>query len=68
MKIIRPDLVPSKKRKINKISKSEEEEEYVHKLLDEFEHESTLANFYSHEESKSQKIMFDQFEEFEGKQ
>jgi hypothetical protein len=37
-------------------------------LIDEFENESDLAKFYTREESKSQKILFDQFEEFEGKQ
>jgi hypothetical protein len=52
-------LAPSKKRKMPKASKNEEEEEYVHKLIDEFENESDLAKFYTREDSKSQKILFD---------
>ena len=59
LKIIRPDLAPSKKRKMPKASKNEDEEEYVHKLIDEFENESDLAKFYTREDSKSQKILFD---------
>jgi superfamily II DNA helicase RecQ len=58
LKIIRPDLAPSKKRKMPKAAKNDEEE-YVHKLIDEFENESDLAKFYTREESKSQKILFD---------
>lgn len=42
IKIIKPELAPSKKRKFNKISKSEDEE-YIHKLIDEFEHEGHLT-------------------------
>ena len=65
LKIVRPDLAPSKKRKISKPVKGEEE--YVHKLIDEFENESDILKYYTREDNKHQKILFDQFEEFEGK-
>ena len=68
LKIIRPDLAPSKKRKMAKSSKTEGEDEYVHKLIDEFENEADITRYYTREESKSQKILFDQFDEFEEKQ
>jgi hypothetical protein len=53
MRIVRPDLAPSKKRKLKQISKNAtEEEEYVHKLIDEFEHEGEVTRFYTREDSK----------------
>lgn len=51
LRLVRPDLaaVKNKKRKIKQISKSEEDPEgdYVHKLIDEFENEEHLAEYYS---------------------
>ena len=65
MKIIKPELMPSKKRKLKQISNKDENEDYVHKLIDEFEHEEHLQKFYTKEELKDQKIFFDQFDEFQ---
>lgn len=48
MKMVYPDLVPSKKRKLKNISKTtNDEEEYIYKLIDEFEHEDKIKPFYS---------------------
>jgi superfamily II DNA helicase RecQ len=64
--MIKPELAANKKRKIKQISKSsnaeEGEEEYVHKLIDEFEHEDHLARYYVKVPGGNEKIsqiMFD---------
>ena len=65
LKIVKPELVPSKKRKAKHISGSDE---YEHKLIDEFEHEEELKTFYTRGgEAKDKKITFDQFKQFKGK-
>ncbi len=43
------------------------ESEYVHKLIEDFEHEEEIKKYYTKEAPKLSKIMFDQFEEFDGK-
>jgi hypothetical protein len=46
--MVYPDLAPSKKRKLKNISKTtNDEEEFIYKLIDEFEHEDKLKPFYS---------------------
>jgi superfamily II DNA helicase RecQ len=69
-RLVAPELVltgGNKKRKIGKITKRDEEE-YVHKAIDEFEHEDAFQKYYQ-KVSLTQKaapmslIMFDQFEE-----
>lgn len=49
--IIHPELAQTKKRKINKISggASGIDGEYIHKLLDEFEHEEHIKDLYTAE-------------------
>lgn len=65
LKTVKPELVPSKKRKVKQISGSDE---YEHKLIDEFEHEDEISRYYTRGgEIKDRKILFDQFKQFDGK-
>jgi len=65
LKIVKPELVPSKKRKSKHISGNEE---YEHKVIEEFEHEEELRGYYTRGgELKDRKIIFDQFKQFDGK-
>lgn len=59
MKIVRPDLMPSKKRKMKRNADTDPEAEYVHKLIEEFEHEEEVKKYYTKEGPKMSKIMFD---------
>jgi hypothetical protein len=59
LKIVKPELVPSKKRKAKSISGGEDQEQ---RLIDDFEHEDELKLFYTRGvELKDRKIKFDQF-------
>jgi len=65
-RLVAPELALSKKRKISKITKKDDD--YVHKLIDEFEHEETFSKYYVKVESGGeggQVILLDQFEELE---
>ena len=61
LKVVKPELVPSKKRKAKSISGGGAED-YEQKLIDDFEHEDELKLFYTGGgEMKDRKIKFDQF-------
>jgi hypothetical protein len=48
IKLIKPELAGGKKRKLKQISKEGAEEEgYVHKLIEEFEHEEYIKEYYA---------------------
>jgi superfamily II DNA helicase RecQ len=47
IRVINPELGVAKKRKLKQISKGEDEEDYVHKLIEDFEHEEHLKAYYS---------------------
>jgi hypothetical protein len=65
LKVVKPELVPSRKRKVKHLSGSDE---YEHKLIDEFEHEDEISRYYTRGgETKDRKILFDQFKQFDGK-
>ena len=59
--MVYPDLAPSKKRKLKNIRKTtNDEEEFIFKLIDEFEHEDKLKPFYSKAtELEAQKLHFE---------
>ena len=61
LKVVKPELVPSKKRKAKSISGGGAED-YEQRLIDDFEHEDELKLFYTRGvEMKDRKIKFDQF-------
>ena len=45
---------------------SNSEEEYVHKLIDEFEYEDNIKGYYQKNSAGVDNIIFDQFEELKG--
>lgn len=63
LKIVKPELVPSKKRKAKSISGGGGGgEDHEQRLIDDFEHEDELKLFYTRGvELKDRKIKFDQF-------
>jgi superfamily II DNA/RNA helicase len=67
LKVVKPELVPSKKRKAKSISGGGGEDP-EQRLIDDFEHEDELKLFYTRGvELKDRKIKFDQFKQFAGK-
>ena len=67
LKVVKPEMVPSKKRKAKSISGGGGDD-HEEKLIDDFEHEDELKLFYTRGvEMKDRKIKFDQFKQFAGK-
>lgn len=63
-RVMFPDLGATKKRKIKAVS--QDEDDYVHKLIDEFEHEDHLRPFYAPVNGLPF-IQLSQFDELEGR-
>eukprot|EP00347_Sterkiella_histriomuscorum_P010247 403377026 len=55
MKILKPNLIKSKKRKLNKVSGSEEDQ-MNNGMIEEFEHEEELKKYYEKQEDGVMKI------------